>query len=142
MREGSCLCGAVRVRAALDGDGMGACHCTQCQRWTGGGPYLHVDVAEMRIDGKEAVRIYRASDWGERAFCGVCGSTLWWRMQGKPIASIAAGLLDDQSALTVGTEIFVDTRPGWLPPFEGASQSTEAEEQAKLAAFLEKEGSA
>ncbi|PRY92995.1 hypothetical protein BCF33_1859 [Hasllibacter halocynthiae] len=138
MREGGCLCGAVRVRAEV-GSGIQACHCSQCQRWTGGGPLWSVRVADLVVAGEDAVRTFRMSEWGERAFCGTCGSTLWWRMRGKSIAYVTTGLLDDQSGLTVDQEIFVDHRPGWLPPFAGASQSTEAEEMVALAKHLEGE---
>lgn len=136
-QSGHCLCGAVKIRVTLSPEKMGACHCTQCQRWTGGGPLYAVPVSEIEIEGEDATRSYAASDWGERVFCGTCGTTLWWKMQGKPVQMIAPGLLEDQSALKLTSEIFVDTRPGWMPVFHGATQSTEAEEMAKLAEALE-----
>ena len=134
-RTGQCLCGAVRYSAEVE-DEILACHCTQCQRWTGGGPLYSVNVRDAQVEGQEATVSHFASDWGERVTCGTCGSTLWWKMKGKPISSVAAGTLDDQSGLTVTREIFVDYRPGWLAPFPGASQSTEAEEMAKLQDYL------
>lgn len=133
---GGCLCGAVRFTATLPEGKVQACHCTQCQRWTGGGPLFSVRVADLQIAGEDSIATYHASDWGERAFCRTCGATLYWRMQGRPVAYVAAGLLDDQSGLTVAEEIFVDHRPGWMRPWPEAAQSTEAEEQAKLDAFL------
>ena len=78
-----------------------------------------------------------ASDWGERAVCRTCGSTLYWRLQGKRVVSVAVGLLDDQSDLHVAEEIFIDHRPGWLKPWPDAAQSTEAEQKAALTAYLE-----
>ena len=138
-RTGGCLCGAVRFTARLPEPAIQACHCRQCQIWTGGGPLFTVRVEDMEITGTGAIAAYHASDWGERAFCRTCGTTLYWRMQGHPPRSVAAGVLDDQSGLTVTEEIFVDHRPGWLPAWDGASQSTEAEEQAKLDAFLKGE---
>jgi hypothetical protein len=113
-----------------------ACHCVQCQRWTGGGPLVTARATDLEISGGDRVLAYHASTWGERAVCGTCGSTLYWRMQGKPVASLAVGLLDDQSGLSVTEEIFVDFRPDWLPAFRGASQSTQAEQAAKLDAYL------
>ena len=136
MRSGQCLCGAVTLRAEISG-AIQACHCVQCQRWTGGGPYLCVRVSDLQVTGAEYLAAYHASEWGERAVCGTCGSTVYWRMQGKPPDSVAVGLLDDQSGLHVGEEIFVDYRPAWLPAFEGATQSTEAQEMAKLAHHME-----
>ena len=54
-RKGSCLCGAVRVTANTQGDGMAACHCTICRKW-GGGPLLAVRIADpLRLIGCPAV---------------------------------------------------------------------------------------
>ena len=127
---GRCLCGAITIRGEVDPD-MLACHCNQCQCWTGGGPLLSVSVSNLEVSGGESVAAYHASAWGERCFCATCGATLYWELQGQPIRSVAAGLLDDQSRLRVTHEIYVDQRPPWLAPFEGATQSTEAEELAK-----------
>ena len=135
LRTGQCICGAVTFQAEI-GDGIGACHCTQCQRWTGGGPYLSVRVQNLQIEGEDRVLAYHASAWGERGVCGTCGSTIYWRMQGKPLSNVAVGLLDDQSGLSVTEEIFVDYRPDWMTPYLGASQLTEAEEMAKLQDYL------
>ena len=136
-RAGQCLCGAVKISAEVDSDQINACHCRQCQRWSGGGAYLAVHVADAEIDGPIAT--YQASQWGERVFCPNCGSTITWRMQGKPISNLAVGLFDDQSGWTIGSEIFVDYRQAWWPKIDGASQSTEAEEFAKLDAYLKEQ---
>jgi len=137
-RTGHCLCGAVSIRATLTSDGIHACHCTMCQRWTGGGPYLAVHVADLEVGGEDAILRYRGSAWGERANCAHCGSPLWWTVQGRAPRTIALGLLDDQSGLAIDEEIYVDRRPGWLPAVEGARQSTEADEDAKRRAYMER----
>ena len=137
-RSGGCLCGAVRFEGVVSAR-ITACHCTQCQRWTGGGPLFSVGVRDLELTGEVHVKAYRHSTWGERAVCAVCGTTLFWRMQDQPVGFVAAGLLDDQSGLTVTEEIFVDDRPGWMAPWPDAAQSTKAEEMAKLRAFLEGE---
>ncbi len=135
IRAGHCLCGAVKVTADT-GSEIQICHCLQCQRWSGGGPLHVIKAADVQIEGKASIDSYRASHWGERSFCGTCGTTLFWRMQGQPVRSLAVGLFDDQSDMAVTEEIFVDYRPAWLKPYPGASQSTEAEELTKLDAFL------
>ncbi len=137
-RTGRCLCGAVTLSARLPKSDIHVCHCTQCQRWTGGGPLFVVEVEDLEVSGADQISTYRASDHGERASCATCGSPLWWKMQGRPVRSVALGLLDDQAGLKVGEEIFVDHRPCWLDRFDGASQSTEAQEFEKLRAFLSK----
>ena len=136
---GQCLCGAVSITATEVSDEIQACHCNECQRWTGGGPYYTVRVKGLEVSGSDAILSYNHSDWGERAVCGTCGTTLFWKLQGRGIAFVALGLLDDRSGKTVTEEIFVDHRPDWLPPHPGARQSTEAEMKAQLDAFLQKE---
>lgn len=138
VRSGHCLCGAVRFKGDVQNTAQ-ACHCRQCQRWTGGGPLFAVRIRDLDLTGEDHICSYSHSDWGVRAVCKTCGSTLYWKLQGRPIAFVALGLLDDQSGISVTEEIFVDFRPEWLPPFTGAAQRTEAEMKAQLAAFLEKE---
>ena len=138
VRSGQCLCGAVTFSGDV-ADEVQACHCLQCQRWTGGGPLYAVRIKDIDLKGETEINAYHHSDHGERASCRTCGSTLYWRLQGRGIAFVAPGLLDDQSGLRLTEEIFVDTRPDWMAPVDGAAQRTEAEMKAQLAAFLEKE---
>ena len=139
QRTGGCLCGAVRFTCVLTSTGLQACHCIQCQQWTGGGPLINVHVDTLDIEDDSTVGRYHASDWGERCFCKNCGSTLFWKMQDKPTRSLAVGLLDDQTGLDMAEEIFADRRPSWLPKWAGAAQSTEAQEFAKLEDYLKGE---
>ena len=138
-RSGGCLCGAVRFDCILSEPTLQACHCVQCQRWTGGGPLIVVHVEKLAIADETTIGRFHASDWGERCFCTKCGSTLYWTMKGRATESVGVGLLDDQSGLTMTHEIFVDHRPDWLPEWPDAAQSTEAQEFAKLEDYLEGE---
>ena len=137
MKTGRCLCGAVTFRGDVASE-IQACHCQQCQRWTGGGPLYAVRIKNIDLQGDTEIGVYHHSGHGERATCKICGSILYWRMQGHRISFVSPGLLDDQSGMSVTEEIFVDGRPDWIEPFPGASQRTEAEMQAELQAFLEK----
>lgn len=135
-RTGQCLCGDVKITATLPRAEFQACHCVQCQRWTGGGPHLAIWVKDLEIKGAENINSYKASTWGERGNCKNCGSAIYWKMQGKTPDSIAVGLLDDQSGLTLSEEIFTDRRAPWAHAIEGASQSTEAEQIEKFDAYM------
>ena len=139
-KTGSCLCGAVRVSAEIGPRKVVACHCGQCRKWTGGGPYFSTSVINPVIEGEDSVGVYAASEWGERGFCKTCGATLFWKMKDKPVHNLAAGLFDDQSDLTVTEEIFCDRRADWHVSWPDAAQSTEAEEFAKFAAANASEG--
>lgn len=139
IRRGGCLCGAVTFSASVPSPDVTLCHCLQCQRWTGSGPLATVRVQDVALQGEEHIEAYHASAHGERAFCPTCGTTLYWKMQGKPVAFMPVGLFEDQSGWHVSEEIFVDHRPGWLPAHPGAAQQTEAQMQAQLKAYLASE---
>lgn len=136
QRTGGCLCGSVRFTCTLRAPKLQACHCVQCQRWTGGGPLFVVHIDALDVEDSGTIGRYHASEWGERGFCTKCGSTLFWTIKDRAPDSIVVGLLDDQSGLTMTDEIFVDHRPGWLPEWPDAAQSTEAQELNKIHDYL------
>lgn len=115
-RTGKCLCGAVHFTIRDLGPEFGVCHCKMCQRW-GGGPGFSFAVKSDSIsfEGEDKVRRYKSSDWAERAFCGECGSSLWYKVtapgQHADSYHMSLGLLDDTSGLKNTREIFVDMKP-------------------------------
>ena len=112
-REGGCQCGTVRYVAAELDDHMHACHCSICRRISGLATLsVTVPFAAMQIRGQEHVNVYTSSDWATRAFCGRCGSGLWFRLNGEDADFIlSAGTLDDLSGLTLTQEIHVEMKP-------------------------------
>ena len=133
---GGCLCGAVRFTATVPERAVQACHCGQCRRWTGGGPFYAVRVRDIAFTSADQIAAYHASGHGERAHCRVCGTILYWRLQGRSVAFVAAGMLDDQSDLTITEDIFCDRAADWTPRAPGARQSTERQMMDQLDAFL------
>lgn len=117
--HGSCLCGAIAYRA--DGPVFHAshCYCTMCQKQhgAGAGSYANVGSAGFVIErGADAVTEYDSSDHGRRGFCRVCGSTLYWRSTESPDRiAVTLGTLEPAYAGPVERELYIDTKPGWLP---------------------------
>lgn len=138
MTSAKCLCEAVTMTAATLTKKIHACHCTQCQRWTGGGPLYVIPIKDLKINGIDHIGTYHASEHGERAFCKQCGTTLYWAMRNKAPEFLPIGLFEDQSGFAVKEEIFVDYRPNWMPIFAGANQSTEAEQLRLFEAYKNK----
>ena len=107
IHSGSCLCGAVRYEAAGPLRPVIGCHCTQCRKQTG--HYMAATAAELsnfKITKDEGLRWYRSSERAERAFCQICGSTLFWQGTGRDYVAIAAGTLDGATGLAVVGHIF------------------------------------
>lgn len=115
MTTGHCLCGAVRVDIATMPREFGICHCRMCQRWTGlAYAAVMVPDADVILTGAEHVKTYRSSEGSTRSFCGTCGSTLWFRDDGRDAYEIPLGMLDSTEGLTLTHEIFVDRKsPAW-----------------------------
>ena len=119
-RKGNCLCGAVRVTATRQGDGLAACHCTICRKW-GGGPLLAVDCGgEFRIENEANVAVYPSSAWAERAFCRQCGTHLFYRLKQGPRYFVPVGLFGEAEPWTLEQQIFIDEKPPFYS-FENAT---------------------
>ena len=116
VHAGRCMCGAVSFSIEALRPDFGACHCEMCRRWTGSA-FLGISVPEKNIvfEGLEHVQKLQSSAWAERAWCGRCGTGLWYRVTAEsPMAEsyeVPIGLLDDANGLTFTREIFVDVKP-------------------------------
>src|SRR4051812_19667415 len=91
---GGCGCGAVRF--ALDAPPVGAvyCHCTRCQRRTGSAASASARVAPGSVRvvaGEEHVRAWAPEGGNEKLFCALCGSAVFTRRPGGPIAAVRLG---------------------------------------------------
>ena len=106
--NGQCLCGAVQVTASVDNPRMRACHCDMCRRH-GSGPFFSLETLEGSVTATGPAQNYRSSDWAERGFCGTCGSTLWYEMDGT--RNLSAGLFPDGGGGTLVGEYFTDKCP-------------------------------
>ncbi len=131
---GSCLCGKVRFELERPIDDVTACHCVMCRRWAGG-PFMAVHLSGgIVIEGEAHLAWYDSSPWAERGFCKVCGSNLFYRIKGdSPEYIISAGAIDDQAALNLKGQIFIDEKPGWYEFAGDVPSMTGAEVFAKYA---------
>ncbi|MFV0475858.1 MAG: GFA family protein [Pikeienuella sp.] len=119
-RTGGCACGAIRFKVAAPFTGVGACHCTDCQKATGGGPnYVALAPTAAFTVTKGAPKTYtRKGDSGAdavRAFCGDCGTPLWSAMADTPFMPVRLGAFDDHADLKPAMHIYVSSAPAWHP---------------------------
>ena len=114
--KAQCLCGAVKFDGQLADDAIQACHCNQCQRWTGGGPLLVTRVTDLTIEGAKHIGTYHHSDHGERAFCKTCGSSLPAMSSTGRFWVVPAGTLTDDPGMQPQRNIFWASRAPWFVP--------------------------
>ena len=129
MVTGGCLCGAVRYE--VDGPFLraGHCHCSRCRRHSGAAVCTQARVKRERfrlLRGAERVRVFRPGEGAVKAFCEVCGSSLFggtWP-EGEEV-SIRMGSFDGDPGIRPQYHTFVDSRAPWdeitdsLPRYPG-----------------------
>jgi hypothetical protein len=106
--QGQCLCGAVQVTAKVDEPRLHACHCDMC-RQHGSGPFFSLEAVKNSVTVTGPTQDYQSSGWASRGFCGTCGSTLWYQMDGT--RNLSAGLFPDAGGGVLKVEFFADKCP-------------------------------
>jgi hypothetical protein len=78
--SGSCHCGAVAFEVDGPFIALTYCHCTTCQKLSGGTGTANgrVRTEAIRVtSGAEALRTYQPSEGSAKTFCSRCGSNLF-----------------------------------------------------------------
>ena len=122
---GRCLCGAVTYTAEAEAVVQAVCHCTDCQRQTGG-PYsviVGVPRAAFSVEGDSLSSFATTGeDHGgetERSFCTTCGAPVFSVAAVMPeVVFLKAGSLDDPSWVQPAVEVWTRSAQPWTPAFE------------------------
>jgi hypothetical protein len=135
--RGGCLCGGVRYELTAAFRRANFCHCSRCRKHTGAAASAQGRVARegfTLLQGAELVETYRPEGGMAKAFCRVCGSSLFggtW--PGGPEVSIRLGTLDDDPGIRPQYHSFAADVPPWdrlpddgLPRYDGPPPSTSA----------------
>lgn len=111
--EGGCRCGAVRYRVKLDKlPNVYACHCLDCQTWSGSAFSLQFFVPEDALEVTGAPYLYeRVSDDGQRTSrqrgCATCITRVYNTNTRRPgFAVVRAGTLDASDKLAIVAHIW------------------------------------
>jgi hypothetical protein len=116
---GSCLCGDIRYTLGAPIAGLRACHCTHCQRSSGGGASINAVVpgADFRITQGTPRRYADRADSGRmlmRYFCGDCGSLLYAHRESTPERVVVRiGSLDNPPAVKITANIWTRSARAW-----------------------------
>jgi hypothetical protein len=110
VKTGSCLCGAVRFEVDGPLRPVIACHCVQCRKQTGN--YMSATAArdsDLKLIEDRGLKWFRSSDTAKRGFCQECGSTLFWKGEGRDYTAIAAGSIDGPTGAPLEGHIFCES---------------------------------
>lgn len=116
---GRCLCGQVRYRVTEAPMTLYACHCTDCQKRSGGafGLSLWVHQAAVEVTAGEAVLVSAPAPDGRMRhyrICQRCATRLWSEPQSRDVAVIRAGTLDDTSWLRPVAHLWARSAQPWF----------------------------
>lgn len=116
--SGSCLCGKVAFSVTLPTLWCAHCHCTRCQRAHGAAfvTWVGTDASGASITDLGAALRWWASDaGGERAFCGHCGSPMFFRSSRWPgELHIARALFNTPIDREPSGHAYYDTHVEWF----------------------------
>jgi hypothetical protein len=117
-RTGGCACGAIRFKIAAPPMAVGVCHCTDCQKASGGPPNYVALVPKQAFEvTKGEARLYvgkgdSGADVG-RAFCANCGSPLWSLPPNAPFTAVKLGAMDDSADLAPTLHLYTSSAQPW-----------------------------
>jgi hypothetical protein len=97
---GGCQCGRVRYTAIVYDDEAYLCHCTMCQKATGGFAAAFKNVRRADVRWEREPDLYASSPIASRGFCSACGTPLTFQFdEGSENMDLTIGSLDDPSRL-------------------------------------------
>jgi hypothetical protein len=127
VHHGKCLCGKTCFTLADDKPTVALCHCSHCQKSTGGA--FSVNVLSAAANFTVTGPLKKFDDIGDsgkpvrRWFCAECGSPVWTDAEALPgTAIVKAGLFDDTGWIKPALEIYCESSQAWTPAAEGATR--------------------
>jgi hypothetical protein len=129
---GTCLCGGVRFEITQPFRRASHCHCSRCRRHSGTFGLTQGRVPRTGftlLQGGELIHVYRPPDGMAKAFCSVCGSSLFggtWPH--GPEVSVRFGALDGDPGIRPQYHSHTESAAPWdaipddgLPRYPGAA---------------------
>ena len=116
---GHCGCGGVQFEIDAPLVAAGYCHCTRCQRRTGGGSSATARVAPgsvRLVAGEGLLARWAPPDGFAKVFCSACGSALFGEAPGSDeISLVRMGAIDGDPGLRMQGRQYVAYAAVWEP---------------------------
>jgi hypothetical protein len=122
--SGKCHCGSVSFTAQVDPSKVLACHCSDCQQFSGA-PFravLPTPVADISIHGevKQYIKVAESGNRRAQAFCPECGTQLYAADAENPkVLNIRLGCVNERAQLAPRAQLWGASAMPWLPQLTG-----------------------
>ena len=126
IREGGCLCGAVRSKTEGEPLNVRICHCRNCQKAMGSPFFARAlfDQRSLKVEGDTAH--YPSSEALERVFCKKCGTRMFSRRTNGTVVGVALATFDDRNAFQPTEHIWLSAKMDWVKIDDGLKQYQES----------------
>jgi hypothetical protein len=118
--SGKCHCGAISFTATVDPQRVLACHCADCQTFSGA-PFravLPTPAENVKISGnaKHYLKVAESGNKRVQAFCPECGTQLYaTEGEGDPkVLNLRLGCIDQREQLPPLAQIWGESAMPWL----------------------------
>jgi len=119
VRQGGCLCGAVRYSVRGEPSHVGRCHCADCRKRSGS---TYTIYGQWSLDSFEFKGEY--ATYENDSFCPRCGGRLF-SLYPEGVELQLGSLDDPPFEMRPEAEIWIKRRESWLPAVDGAAQHDE-----------------
>ena len=116
---GQCHCGAISFTALVDPTKVIACHCADCQAFSGA-PYravLPTPAGDVNLIGtpKHYVKLAESGNRRVQAFCADCGTQLYACEADTPaMMNLRLGCIKERASLPPAHQIWGESAMPWL----------------------------
>jgi hypothetical protein len=123
--SGQCHCGAISFTAKVDPSNVIACHCGDCQAFSGA-PYravLPVPVENVTLTGKpkQYVKVAASGSRRAQAFCSKCGTQLYATEPDSPkTLNLRLGCVNERAQLPPVVQIWGHSALPWIDSLSNA----------------------
>jgi len=130
--HGRCMCEGIKFEISAEPMMMGTCHCTRCQRRSGGAGITAIAYPPGSVNytaGEDLITVYEIDEDAKRRFCSRCGTPM--PGEAENFAIVQAGLLEEDPGVRPQFHMMVDHKASWdeihdelpqfgeYPPMEG-----------------------
>jgi hypothetical protein len=127
--SGQCHCGSISFTATIDPSKVMACHCKDCQTFSGA-PFravvpAPVETVSMSGTPKLYVKVAESGNRRAQAFCADCGTQLYASEADAPkMLNIRLGSINERAQLPPAIQVWGQSAMPWLHALSDAPMHT------------------
>ena len=135
MVTGNCLCGEITFEYDGPIGPLTLCHCSQCRRAHGSAFSASIPVQKMHFRftcGEQRITEFESRPGKYRAFCSVCGSQLYSRLDAiTGVLRLRVGVINEPLGKGPASHVFTGSKSDWftitddVPRFEKTERTND-----------------